>query len=447
MPLALSLAKGEQHERRFHVRQIRSSDVMSSSRLAVVVKGWPRLSETFIAQELVGLEAAGASLEVWSLRRPTDRHRHALHAALAAPVRYLPEYLWHEPRRVWRSLRIARRLPGYRAARAAWLADLKRDPTPNRIRRFGQALVLAAELPADVGQLYAHFLHTPASVARYAALLRGLPWAASAHAKDIWTTPDWEKRAKLAAARFVVTCTRAGADHLRALAPAPGRVELVHHGLDPARFPPIDRARPPIDGRDPRHPVVILSVGRAVAKKGYDDLLAALALLPGDVHWRFVHVGGGPLLRRLHRQARRLGIARRCEWRGALAHDAVLAAYREADVFALASRIAADGDRDGIPNVLVEAMSQGLAVVATAAASIPELVADAVTGRLVPPEDRTAMATALAGVIGDPALRQRLGAAAERRVRVDFPHAPGVIRIARLLGVAARGAAPIAVAR
>jgi len=153
-------------------------------------------------------------------------------------VLYLPEYLKDEPRRVRRGWRRARRMAGYGAARRAWLKDLLRDPTPNRIRRFGQALVLAAELPADIGQLHAHFLHTPASVARYAAAMRGLDWSVSAHAKDIWTIPDWEKREKLAAARWAVTCTETGRAHLARLAPAPDNVMLSYHGLDLDRFAP-----------------------------------------------------------------------------------------------------------------------------------------------------------------------------------------------------------------
>src|SRR5207237_10897220 len=120
--------------------------------------------------------------------------------------------------------------------------DLRRDPTPNRVRRFGQALVLAAELPADVARLHAHFLHTPASVARYCAVLRALPWSGSAHAKDIWTTPEWEKREKLADCEWLVTCTRTKRHHLAARAPA-GRVERVYHGRDRGRVP-APRRRP-----------------------------------------------------------------------------------------------------------------------------------------------------------------------------------------------------------
>ena len=266
----------------------------TAGRVAFVLKGYPRLSETFIAQEIHGLERLGLDIEIVSLRHPTDGARHPIHDEIAAPVRYLPEYLRDEPGRVARAWRRTRRLPGYARARAAWLADLKRDRTPNRARRFGQALVLAEELDPRIGHIHAHFLHTPASVARYASLLRELPWTVSAHAKDIWTTPDWEKREKLESCRWAVTCTAANAAHLAALAP-PERVALVYHGYDPARFP----ARPPPpamrDGRDPEQPVRLLSVGRAVVKKGYDLLLAALAALPDGLHWRFAHVGGGPL--------------------------------------------------------------------------------------------------------------------------------------------------------
>ena len=100
---------------------------------------------------------------------------------------------------------------------------------------MGQALVLAHELPAEVDGIHAHFLHTPASVARYAARIRGLPWSCSAHAKDIWTSPEWDKAEKLAECRWLVTCTRVNAEHLASLAPAGATVELVYHGLDLAR--------------------------------------------------------------------------------------------------------------------------------------------------------------------------------------------------------------------
>jgi len=389
-------------------------------RVAMVLKGYPRLSETFIAQEIHALEQRGLDILIVSLRQPTDGAIHPVHRQVRASILYLPEYLYRAPRRVWRSWRVARRLPGYRVARRVWLADLPRDPTPNRIRRFGQALVLAAELPADIDRLHAHFLHTPASVTRYAAMMLGLPWSVSAHAKDIWTTRDWEKREKLASADWAVTCTASGHAHLAALAPNPDRVALCYHGIALDRFPAAPQRSQENDGGDPGRPVVLLSVGRAVAKKGYDDLLTALALLPRGLAWRLVHIGGGALAGKLQQEAARLGLADRIEWRGACPQPDVLAAYREADLFVLAAKIAPDGDRDGLPNVLVEAQSQGLACIATQLSGIPELIEDGATGLLAPPGDPAALAAALARLIGDPALRVRLGTAGETRVRAVF---------------------------
>jgi glycosyltransferase involved in cell wall biosynthesis len=400
--------------------------------IGIVVKGWPRLSETFIAQELLALEQRGFALALFSLRRPTDAAVHPTHAALEAPVRYLPEYLHDDAGRVWRAWRSVRRLEGYRAMRAAFLRDLWRDPSRSRVRRFGQALVLAAELPREVAHLHAHFLHTPGSVARYAAIARGLRWSVFAHAKDIWTIPEWEKREKLEGCAFAATCTSYNAEHLRALAGARA-VELVYHGIDTARFPPPSAVMRARDGRDPRAPVTVLCVGRAVDKKGLDDLLEALAAVPAALHWRLVHVGGGPLLPLLARRARELRIDRRVEWRGAQPHARVLEAYRAADVFVLPSRISADGDRDGLPNVLLEAQSQRLPCISTRVAGIPELIVDGVTGVLVEPRTPAALAHALATLMAQPQLRRRLGDAGYARTTGAFSMHAGVDHLARRL--------------
>ncbi len=392
--------------------------------IAIVLKGYPRLSETFIAQEILGLQKRGLKLRIYSLRHPTDPAAHPIHGEISAPATYLPEYLRQEPLRVMRGWLAARRRPGYRAARGQWLADLRRDRTANRVRRFGQACVLAAELPDGIVRLHAHFLHTPGSVARYAATMTGLPWSCSAHAKDIWTTPDWEKRDKLRDLDWLVTCTAIGHDHLVSLGTEdfgePSKVGLLYHGLDLERFPPPPDRRRPRDGSDATDPLVILSVGRAVEKKGYPDLLRALAGLPADLHWRLVHIGGGAMAAALQREAERLGLADRIEWRGPQPQNLVLTAYRQADLFALASRIADDGDRDGLPNVLMEAQSQELACLATKVAAIPELIRDGETGLLVPPQDPAAMTAALVALIQDPELRSRLGAAGAKLVRRDF---------------------------
>ena len=383
------------------------------SRVAIVLKGYPRLSETFIAQEIRGLERRGLALSIVSLRRPTDSAVHALNREIRADVLYLPEYLYQEPGRVRRAWQRVRGSPGYRRARALWLRDLRRDPTPNRVRRFGQALVLAAEMRPDVELLYVHFLHTPGSVARYASAITGIPFCMSAHAKDIWMTPDWEKREKLAECRFATTCTASGAAHLRELAPG-AEILLNHHGLDPFRFPAPQRAIGP-DGGDPARPVRLLGVARLVPKKGVDVLLEALARLPSDLAWSYEHIGGGALRGQLEARAE------------------VLGAYRRADLFVLPSRVAKDGDRDGLPNVLLEAGSQELALVASDVAAVPELIEDGVSGCLVPADDAAALARAIEALIRDPALRLRLGRAARASVLERFAMEPGIERLAARL--------------
>jgi glycosyltransferase involved in cell wall biosynthesis len=192
------------------------------------------------------------------------------------------------------------------------------------------------------------------------------------------------------------------------------------------------------DGRD--GPVRLLGVARLVPKKGLDILLRALAALPPGLAWHYGHVGGGPLLPDLAAQAQGLGIAGRITWHGALAQDQVVEAYRAADLFVLASRIAADGDRDGLPNVLLEAGAMGLAVVASRVAAVPELIEDGLNGRLVAPDDPAALAQVLETLIADPVARLRLGWAGRARVLERFAMAPGADRIAaRLRSLLAAG--------
>lgn len=400
--------------------------------VGVVLKGYPRLSETFIAQEIRELERAGFRLEIIALRRPTDTAVHPVHREITAPVGYLPEYLHEEPRRVLNAWWRARRLPGFSAALRVFLRDLARDLTRNRLRRFGQAMVLATEYAPRIGFFYVHFIHTPGSATRYAALMTGRRFAISAHAKDIWTIPDWELREKLADCQWCVTCTAGGRERLAELAPDLARVHLVYHGIDLSRFPPAPR-NGERDGADPADPLRLLTVGRAVAKKGTDTLLAALALLPPDLHWRWTHIGGGPLRPRLRAQAEALGIAGRCHFLGARPQEEVLAAYRDADIFLLPSRIDPTGDRDGLPNVIIEAQSQAVPVITTPVSGIPELIADGDNGLFVEPDDAAALARAIERLGREPALRRRLGANGEARVRSRFDHRATIGALIELL--------------
>ncbi len=394
--------------------------------VAFVLKGYPRLSETFIAQEIKALEKRGLPIRIISLRHPTDIYRHPIHDEIQAPISYLPEYLHQEPGRVWNAWQKARLLGGYKEAYQTWRRDFARDRTRNRVRRFGQACVLAAELSPEIVQIHAHFLHTPASVSRYAAMMLSKPWSCSAHAKDIYTSPDWELSEKLSDCEWLVTCTRTNVEHLSAFAPHAETVSLVYHGLDLTRFQKPEKRDAGPDGSSPGNPVTLLSVGRAVEKKGYDGLLKALAALPKDLNWRFIHIGGGPLKADLQQQARDLGIGERIIWRGALPQDQVLSALSEAQIFILNSRIAHDGDRDGLPNVLMEAQSQQLACIATRVSAIAELIIDGKTGVLVEPRDTEKLTNAIEDLMTHPQKRLKLARAGERRVRTHFSLDTGI---------------------
>lgn len=403
-----------------------------TGRIGVVLKGYPRLSETFIAQEILELQRAGFELELISLRHPADKARHPIHEEITAPAHYLPEYLHDEPMRVFRALRAARKLPGYRQAFRKFLSDLRRDFTRNRFRRFGQALVLATEYAPELEFLYVHFIHTPAAVTRYAAMMTGRQFAVSAHAKDIWTTPEWELADKLDDCRWCVTCTASGREKLASHAVEPGKVHLVYHGIDLGRFPHIDRAQVR-DGSTERDPVRLLTVGRAVAKKGIDTLLEALSQLPADLHWCWTHIGGGPLRGDLMQQAKALGLTGHCDFAGALPQADVLKAYRESDLFVLPCRVDETGDRDGLPNVMMEAQSQSLPVLTTPVSAIPELVENGRNGLLVEPDDVAGLAEALGRLISDPTLRHRLGEEGEARVRGRFDHKQAIHGLIELM--------------
>lgn len=398
------------------------------SRIAVVVKGYPRLSETFIAQEMLGLEKRGIEILIVALRKPYDPYIHDLHRQISAEVMYLPEYVRDDPARVARAKRWAEKQPTYAAAKALFDADFSQQPNADRRRRWAQGCVFAHELPQDVSWIYTHYLHTPCSASRYAAHLSGRNWSFSAHAKDIWTSPEWDLKTKINDAAWGVTCTRVNADYLKGLSDNPEKVELLYHGLDFTGFPEPEDSVTARDGSN--EPVRLVSVGRAVEKKGYDDLLAALSSLPAELNWQFTHIGGGELSDELKDKADELGLASKIDWRGARPREEVIAACRQADLFVLPSKLARTGDRDGLPNVLMEAQSMGLCCLSTKVSAIPELVLQDETGVLVDPGQPDQLAGALQALIQDPGRRRKLGLAAAKRVRTHFSTDPGLDRLA-----------------
>jgi glycosyltransferase involved in cell wall biosynthesis len=402
---------------------------MEAPKLAVVVKGFPRLSETFVARELQALEARGVAFSLHALRHPGSDAKLVENSVSAAP-RYLPEYLHEAPLRVMTAVIRARGMKGFGAAWRAFRADLGLEFERGRVRRFGQACVLACEMPECVRHIYAHFAHSPASVARYAGLMRGIGFSISAHAKDIWTAPEWDLRQKMREAGFVTVCNRAGYDRLAVL--GSDGLHLIKHGLAKSTVAVAAPAQTR-DGSQANDPVRLVSVARAVEKKGLRVLVDALAQLPRTVAFRLDHYGGGPLIGELKEKSRGLGLADRIVWHGPQPHAAVIAALDRSDLFVLPARMGSDGDRDGIPNALLEAQARGLAVVSTRVGGIEEAVADGQTGRLVASGDGAALAATMKALIQNPSAREALGRAALAHARQAYDAEAGYDALAELL--------------
>ncbi len=386
-----------------------------------LVKRFPRLSETFILDEILGLEAAGVPIRLYALAHPGEPVVQPDVARVASPVTYL-----HPTGSRWVAWRagiatgrahaaLLRRDPGRYLGVVAYILVKRRHRST--LRHFAEAGRLALLLEEDRAcHLHAAFAHGPASVAHLVHRLTGLPFSFAAHAKDLYlSAPDLLQR-KVGAATFVLVCSRSAERHLRLLAgPAADRVVLAPHGVDVDRFAP-----PP--GAGPSGPMRVLSVGRLVAKKGHLVLLLAIARVAAERPCSCRIIGSGPLRDQLQATIRRLGLTDVVTLVGSQTHQEVALAYGAADVFVQASRVLADGDRDGIPNSLLEAMASGLPVVASRVAGIPEVV-DEGCGRLVAPGDSAGLADALLTLAADPALARRLGAAGRSRAIQQFDRA------------------------
>jgi glycosyltransferase involved in cell wall biosynthesis len=400
------------------------------NRLGMLLKGYPRISEAFISTEILLLESLGVPLEIFSLRQPRESFCHDHVKKIRARVTYLPEYVLPNVLSLFRSnMRLWRKLGAHypKCFRNAVKRAYERRAVAT-VRHFLQAGHLAATrlLRSEVSHVHAHFCHTPASVAFFAAELTGLPFSFTAHAKDIYTSDTEQLSRKIRQARFVVTCTRYNAAHLLEIAgdaAIPTPIHTIYHGIDLDLF--TFGAEVP-----PGPPYEILSVGRMVPKKGYDDLLAALKILDEDgVDFRFTHIGSGEEKPRIKALARDLGLSKRVRMLGTLPHRDVIDRYRRSHCFALACKVAENGDRDGIPNVLIEAMAVGLPVVATEVSAIPELVENGKTGTLVKSGNPAAMAVALRQVLEHPEARLNWAAAARKKVEEEFDNRRCILKL------------------
>ena len=335
--------------------------------IAMITSGFPRVSETFALNELLALERAGALGAIFATKPGDGRSPQPGAETLAGRVEVLSD-----PRPAAQVARVVARVHG-----------------------------------GHVRAVHAYFAHAPAVVAERAAAALGVPFSFSAHARDIRKVPRGELTRRARAAACVVACNTDVADDLGTTG---ARVELIPHGVDLRRFTP---TLPPRG-----EPLELLAVGRLVEKKGLGALLEAVAGLEAPFRLRIV--GDGPLRGALERSIVDAGLYDRATLDGALTHRELPDAYAGANVVVVPSVQDAGGDRDGLPNVVLEAMASARPVVASEMAAIPAAVRDGDTGLLVPPGDPQALRAALERLASDPALRAGMGVAARRRVERDF---------------------------
>jgi glycosyltransferase involved in cell wall biosynthesis len=376
--------------------------------IAYVLKRWPRISETFIAAELIELQRQGETVTVFAISRPDEALEHAFVAEMTFPVIYLPHRPLREPLRVAGA--VARCL---RWHARAWLGAAARCVWPFRmkgVRRLLQASVLRAEM-ADVGidHVHAHFATAAARLANLAWRMDGPAYSVTAHAKDIYHEEVQAEHLsdKLCNATFVATVTEANRAYLASVLNAAAPLEVIPNAVDLRRL----RQGAPVARRGD----TVLAVGRLIEKKGLEDLVEACGILRArGVPARLEIVGDGPLRVELDGAARRLGVSAR--FFGSLAHEDVLPLYRSSRAFCLPCVVASTGDRDGLPTSVLEAMALGAPVVTTAMTGLTEAVTDEDTGLVVAQRDPEALAKALERLLTDDELCARLAKRAHNRV-------------------------------
>ena len=382
-------------------------------KVAYVVAEFPSLTETFILRELSALASLGTDLSVFALRHPSSGPYHPDARPFLKRSFYPPRLLGtRTPTLVWRALQRhpARCFVLFRHSLHCWAgpaAFLK------SLRHFFTALHFAEECRRlGVEHVHAHFAHITSDVARVIAELCDLSWSASVHAWDIYAQRPGVARSRLAGAAFVVSCT----DHGRRLvqewfAEGTTSVVLIRHGL------PLDSFEP---GGECRLPLVV-AVGRLVPKKGYDQLIEACSILNRrNVKFRCAIVGDGSLRTALQSQIHRLGLGGVVHLEGPRLQDAVRSLLASATVFVAPSVVADDGDRDGLPNSVLEALALETPVIVTHASAATEVVRDGWNGFVVPPGNPEALAGKIETVLRDPALRARMGRAGREAVAREF---------------------------
>lgn len=403
--------------------------------IGYVLKGFPRNSEAFVTNEIYLLERMGLRLRLFSAFQGDSARAEPRVQAIASPLTYLPErdeakdggfvqWLFSNlPRYLPSHLQVLRAAPRrylrtlFEALRLSFHCRSGAFLWPKKVfyKDFLRSGFIAGQIlkTGGIAHLHAHFCHGSTTMAMFAGMLTGLPFSFTAHAKDVYLpklNPGDLLQIKLRRAQFVVTCTGANKAYLEEACRQGTPVHTIYHGVDTDRFQADLRHREGLPQ--------ILSVGRFVAKKGFPFLVEACRILRDQGHQFHCRILGerdeqSGLVENL---ISRYALETHISIEPGVAQEALRSIYRTATLFVLPCHIVENGDRDGIPNVLAEAMASGIPVISTAVSGIPELIEHRRNGLLVPQRDPEALAKAMEELLRDARLREALAAAGRESV-------------------------------
>ncbi len=374
--------------------------------IGFLLKTYPKLSETFILNEILELEDQGLNLHIFSLREPQEDRVHPGVARVKAPVTYIPSLKPVDaPEKEDELLNAHRTLFDQDPGTYLKALNFYQSRDEERcLHEFLQGGYLGLQLQQlGITHLHVHFANIPTATAEIAQIFSGVSYSITAHAKDIYLTERVVLDRRMAKAKFVLTCTDYNRRYLEEVSTSCTPIHLAYHGLDVTRFSPAPR--PQTSGVP-----LILSVGRFCEKKGFPYLLKACYLLKQQgLSFKSAIIGYGPLENAIRQQIDQLELNEYVTLVGQLAQDELIKYYQRADAFVLPCLVTDDGDRDGIPNVLLEAMAMELPVVSTDISGISELVIPNHNGLLVPEKNEQTLSQALKTLICQPELRKTLG--------------------------------------
>lgn len=402
---------------------------MRTRKIAYLMKMFPRISETFILNEILALEALGVKIQIVSLYHPDLKVAHQALKSIKAPVYYIPESFWRDLPHMLRAQAHFMFAYPTRWIRALSLTILRHNL--KAVKLWLQSARIASELESsDVSHIHAHFAHSPTTVAMLTSTLLGLNFSFTCHAKDVYankrlTSPGFFRNLELASF-VVVGSERTKQDIIKAWPRLiREKIHVVYNGLDLGRF----QRRT----TEPKREGTILSVGRFVEKKGFPDLIRACSILRDrSVRFSCQIVGYGPMRKSLAELISALKLEKEVHLVGAVPQQELLTYYQSADVFCLPTTIAGNDDRDIIPNVVKEAMAVCVPVTTTSIPSMDEIVEDGKTGLLVPERQRESLAQSLELLIRDRELGNRLAQAGRLIIEDRFDRSKNVKKLQKL---------------